>query len=714
MIKSPPIPDLFSPGRHGLLLSGLLLLAVLWASPSLAAATSPLATSHSPYLRHHAGDPVHWLPWEEATLALARQQDKPIFLSIGYSACHWCRVMGEETFQDAAVAQELNSHFIPILVDREERPDLDSFYLQVALRMTGRSGWPQNLFLTPDLLPLFAGNYYPPTPREGLPGLQDILVGLGRAWRENRPQLLAQESEIRTQLLAIGQPTPVVAADASSQDPRERAAEFLLKRSDARQGGFEESPKFPHPVALSLMLREGVRQGNSPLLTAVYTTLDRMAMGGIRDQLGGLFHRYAVDRFWRTPHYEIMLADNVLLARVYLEACQISHESRYGWMARTLLDALLERFLLADGGLATALGADSPNQAGHWEEGAYYRWSPAAVKDLLPAAERARWEAAVGVGNDDGQAGALWLRGEPQQMETLHRQLADLLGRVTVARQQRPPPARDDKVITGWNGLAVSSFALAARVLDEPRYLAVAQGLLAPLMAQFNQTGGLSHFRLGSHWVGEPVLDDYAFLLQALMDMYETDFQPKHLEAGWAVAQAMLARFQQPGSLLMHLTPVATESPIPPQTLVLDQQGIPAGNAVAWSGLARLNVWRLDGKLGEALAAVSHQLAAITAESPHQAGELLRLLDYAPATAREVILVGDREDPMVVRWLHWLRQRMGIGESVAVVAPTAAWSDWPQLANRLQQQGKPTAYICQGRICLEPVTDWDGFKQRFE
>lgn len=715
-MQSPPHrPEKATTGRFCRLFLCSLIVVLFLVDGGHARGENRLATSSSPYLRHHGNDPIQWHPWDERSLTLARQQDKLIFLSIGYFACHWCRVMGEESFKNAAVAEQLNTHFVPILVDREERPDLDAYYLRVAKAMTGRSGWPQILFLTPDGLPLFAGNYYPPVPQDGLPGLLDILVGLGRAWRENRAELLSQESDIRAQLQALSQPVFSAEGVNPEADLRKTATQFLLERVDERQGGFQELPKFPHPTLLSLMLREGVRQKSPKLLASVYTALDRMAAGGLRDPLGGLFHRYAVDRFWHTPHYEILLADNALLAHLYLEAYQVSRESRYAWVARGILDGLLSQFLLADGGLATALAADSEGSRGTLEEGAYYVWTPAEVEKRLGAADAEKWGAFFVAGDGFGKPGALHMQADPQQLEQVHQRLATELQRLAQARQARPKPPRDDKVVTAWNSLAVSSFALAARVLDAPHYLAAAQAVLAPLLTALHQKGEVGRYRLGEVWVGEPFLDDYAFLLQALLDMYETDFCLASLQDAWRVAQIVLTRYRRAGSVLLSLTPLSEhDGSLPVQTLVLDQHGIPSGHGVAWRALARLNIWRGDAALTQDLAEVARRLPEMTGESAHQAGALLQVLAYAPSTAREVILVGERGDPMVVAWLRRIRQRLGVGESVAVVSPDQPLPDWLYLGGRGQREGKPTAYVCRAQVCLEPVTDLAGFIRRLD
>ena len=693
----------------------LLLLTVCFCLPGRGMADNRLAEARSPYLRHHAGDPIQWQPWGEEALALARRLDRPIFLSIGYLACHWCGVMGQETFQDAEVARELNDHFIPILVDREERPDLDAYYLKVAEGMNeGRSGWPQTLFLTPDLLPLFAGNYYPPVPREGLPGFRAILSGLRQAWTEQRAALLAQEPQIRAQLRAM-LPQAAASPDAEGEtDLREEASRFLLERVDASQGGFQERPKFFHPAALSLLLREGVRRHAAELLAPVYATLDRMAAGGVRDQLGGLFHRYAVDRFWHTPHYEILLADNALLARLYLEGYQVSHDARYAQVAREILDGLLDRLLLPDGGMASSLAADSRDRAGVLREGAYYTWTLDEVKAVLGPVPTRKWSRFLALG-DGEEGGALHLRGDPKHLLTVQHRLAPAMRRLAEARRQRPPPARDDQAITAWNGLAVSALTLAARVLEEPRYQQAALAMVEPILAHFRQTGRLSHIRWEGEWSGGAFLDDYACLVQALLDLYETDFRLIHLDAAWQVAQTLLARFGSDGEegILLSMTPTGESGPLPVQRLVWDQQGIPSGNAVAWSGLARLNRWRADPVWRERLAQVVRQLPAVTGQSPHQAGDLLRILDDAPLVARDVIIVGDRADPMVVAMLRMVRHRLGVGvgEGVAVVDSEAECPDWPTLGGRAAVNGQPTAYVCQGGVCLKPVTDGAGLQK---
>lgn len=677
---------------------------------TLAAQADRLAGQSSPYLRHHANDPIPWYPWGREALERAVQEDKPIFLSIGYSACHWCAVMARETFANPEVGAELGDHFVAILVDREERPDLDGYWLQVAESMTGKAGWPQNLLLTPDLLPLFAGNYFPPHAQAGQSGLLDILQGLAKVWQSDRGRLLAKKDEIRHQINELlVQPSSTSTKQDSPDGLIERAQTYWLARADHEHGGFMEEPKFPHASVLSLLLREGVRHNRGDTIQQVKNTLDRMAAGALRDPLSGLFFRYSVDRAWGTPHYEIMLADNVLLARVYLEGYLATHEARYAWVARGILDALMERFLLAGGGMATSLAAESPDQEGRLVEGFYYRWTPGSLGRLLPDADDFLQK--FGLGNHK-EGGALRLLAAPETIQEVYGHYQRALQRLAHRQRHRLPPNRDDKVITAWNSLAAGVFSQAARVLDEPRYQQTAQNLVSPIVEQFRREGRIVHIRVADTWGTEEFLDDYAFLTLALVTLYETDFQHSVLQTAWDVSQTMLTRFHdRPDGLLLRLTPQSDNSGLPGQVGITDRQGLPSGNAAAWTALARLNLWRQDPGLTSRLARLFAHLPEVLGDEAHEAGELLGMFAFRPEVASEIVIAGSRGDEQVRSLLSTIRSRWVVGEMVAwVMDPDhseaeAQLAAWGGLANRKRIDEKTTLYRCLQGVCLPPVTD---------
>lgn len=672
-------------------------------------AANRLAQSVSPYLLQHAEDPVDWQPWDKEALARAQREDKLIFLSIGYSSCHWCHKMGRDTFADPRIAKHLNAHYVTILVDREERPDLDSYYLQVAEAMNGESGWPLNVILTPTLLPLFASSYLPPRPRLGLTGLQDVLEGIHTAWVDTRDDLLRDESLIRRQLQALTRYLPVQASTVPPVDPRDRAVHVWRKKLDARYGGFGTSSKFLHPEVLSLFLRQSLRTGDADLSASVFFTLDRMAAGGVRDQLGGAFHRYAADRFWQVPHFEIMLYDNALMARVYLEAYQHAQSPRYAFVARQILDDLLDRFWLPGGGFASALDADSRHTSGESLEGGFYTWQPEEILSLLGPEEGARLQAAFldPARGTVGGRGILRLQTPPESLRAQHHTLQPLLQRLAAKRATRPPPHRDDKMITAWNALAVSALAQGARVFGEARYLQAAREGMHVLLTRPWHAGELRHIWHKGQ-VGEGVfLEDHAFLIQSLLDLYETDFDPAHLEKARTLAEDLFTRFQPHAGAPFQWVPLARgETPVP-QVPLANQQGIPSGNAIALTSLARLGLFMWDETFQNKVATILQGLHGFLVSEGHTAPELLRALDYQEKSAREVILVGPRDAVAIRHFMREVHQRF-LPETITAWVDPAHPPDperWPALANRPLANGQPAAYVCIHAVCKQPVTD---------
>ena len=720
------------------LLFVLMVLIVFYLlKPSAVVAANRLVNASSPYLLQHVDDLVDWQPWSAEALQQAQRQDKLIFLSIGYSSCHWCHKMGRDSFSDPQVASFLNAHYVSILVDREERPDLDSYYMQVAEAMNGEGGWPLNVVLTPKQLPLFASSYLPPRRRFGLTGLQTVLEGIHNAWTQDRATLLRDETVIWSQLQALLTGTNTDAnTDASMAvdkaadgvDPRDIAVRYWMAQRDSLYGGFGTAAKFLHPEVLSMLLRRSVQTGDATLADAVYFSLDRMAAGGVRDQLGGAFHRYSADRFWQVPHFEIMLYDNALMARVYMEAYQLSARSRYAFVARQILDDMLDRFWLPDGGFAAALDADSRDAEGQSHEGFFYLWTPAEIISLV-GEEGSRSLLATFLdplrGSVDGRA-ILRLQANPEQLLEQHRKLAPLLLKLAQARRERSMPHRDEKVITSWNSLAVSALAQAARVFADRRYLNAAQAGITDLLTRPWQAGKLRHSRHGSR-VGEALfLDDYAFLLQSLLDLYETTFDLVYLERARQLATDMFACFQADvgradvgradvgqadvgqadvGQAL-QLLPLGHAAEIANQVQLVNQHGIPSGNAVALSSLARLSLFMWDEAFQDKVATVLRGLRGFLLADGYLAPELLRALDFQAEFAREVIIVGPAGADATHRLVHEVHKRFLPGTIIARVDP-ANQPDaqrWPMLANRPMLANKPTAYVCVKALCKQPLT----------
>ncbi len=668
-----------------------LLLTVALVLPwSLAWGGNRLATTASPYLQQHAGDAIAWQPWDAEAFTLARDQDKPILLVIGYASCHWCRKMAEETWSDAEVVERLNQDFIAILVDREERPDLDRHYLEVAQSMTGHSGWPQLLFLKPDLTPLFAGNYFPPVAAAGGSGMRTILRDFAREWQQHRERLLSQEQTIREQEATLWQiPEP----SKTKGDPRLRAGDRLLKSLQEEERD-TRGARFFRALDLSLLLREGVRRSEREMLTTVAERLDAMAAGGVRDLLGGMFHRYSADRGWQIPHYEIMLVDNALLARVYLESFQALGEPRYRQLARGILDGTLAMLREKEGGVFYAgLAADSPDEKGVSHEGRYYHWTPAEVVAILGEGGAAHLGERLRV--DGGPLRAM----VPGQVFMLQgdRDLQQL----AQARSQRPPPSRDRQAITAHNALLASSLALGARILERDVYARAARDVMTILWEAFQKQGFLPHQWADGQWRHQGFLDDYAASVQAWLDLYEVDFDPVHLQRAQVIAEAMRSRFGQPGSPWLAYSTTAAINPLS----IEDRDGFPSANGVAWIAWLRLGRWREEDR--------QEPLRQALPDPVERMPEVMRALDFADDQAVTVVVVGDADDPQTQRLLQTFNHMLLPGGMLARLDPTSSTTagDWPALQPRSRLDGQSTAYVCVARRCLLPVTQPEALRK---
>jgi uncharacterized protein YyaL (SSP411 family) len=551
-----------------------------------------LAGETSPYLLQHADNPVAWHPWGEQALTLARTQNKPILLSIGYSACHWCHVMAHESFEDAEVAAVMNALFVNIKVDREERPDLDQIYQTAHQMLTGRAGgWPLTMFLNPaDHMPFFGGTYFPKTPRHGLPAFPEVCRGVARLYQQ-RSADIAQQSGALRDMLASTVPRPAgdtgqTGLDGLDSAPIRSGRDFMLRGFDARYGGFGGAPKFPHAGELAFLLRRAGRgdgQGDDAARDAALTTLIRMAEGGIRDQLGGGFCRYSVDERWEIPHFEKMLYDNGPLLGLYADAWQLSGDARFAEAAESLVDWLRREMLLPGGAFASSLDADSEG-----EEGRYYVWDRGEVQALLTEEEWAVAARHWGLDSPPNFEHAHWhLRVAaplpPAQAAILASARAKLLAR----RETRVRPGLDDKVLTGWNALMIEGLAHAARVFDRPDWLALARGALDFLRTTLWRDGRLLATARRGRAHLDAYLDDYAFLLLALTELLQADFRADDLAFARTLAETLLARFEDKAEGGFHFTADDHETLIH-RPKPMHDNSMPSGNAAAILGLLRL------------------------------------------------------------------------------------------------------------------------------
>ncbi|GAB0058571.1 hypothetical protein SIID45300_02922 [Candidatus Magnetaquicoccaceae bacterium FCR-1] len=652
----------------------------------------------SPYLLQHAHNPVDWYPWGDEALHKARQEGKLILISIGYAACHWCHVMERESFTDHEVASLLAADYVCIKVDREERPDLDAHFMEILTTMTGSGGWPLHVIATPELLPLHGGTYFPPEPGWGRPSFKQLITLIATQWRERRQALLKDARELRDWLQSRlpGLPKPGGGGWnlRPGTDPALAAMLFWTERLDPEWGGFGEQPKFPQPTILSHFLRQGARGADQALIQPVLDTLDRMAAGGIRDQLGGAFHRYATDRAWQVPHFEIMLYDNALLARIYLEAWQLTGQVRHARVARAILDDLLNRFRLPDGTFISSLDADSAG-----EEGLYYTWTQDEVIALLGKARGTAFierflpdtpEAVVDgrvVVNFLGEPHALWesLDGRAGELAALARE-----------RAMRPEPARDDKVLVSWNALMVSALAKVGAALEVPAYLEAARLALGVMLNR----EPLHHSWRGDRVASGVFLDDYAFLIQALLDGYEAWFDPLLLRRAETLAMEMLRRFQPVSGAPLQLTPIDMASGIPSRVEWHDGV-IPSGLSVAMNVLHRLAARDPGGELARETRCIWTGLEGCWRQGAPMVTEMLWSLEFSGQALCEVVISGQGEQELAL--LREIRRRLMPGLVLS-----------RQVGEGEGERGVLSVRVCRNGACHPSVATVEGLRGLLE
>ena len=656
-----------------------------------------LANETSPYLLQHANNPVDWSPWGADALARAKLLDRPIFLSIGYAACHWCHVMERESFEDETTARFLNDRFIPIKVDREERPDLDQIYMGAVQAMTRGGGWPMSVFLTPSGRPFYGGTYFPDEPRHGLPSFRQVLEGVDRAWREDRGEVeragvrlvdaLVQQRSLPSGSVA---PPPASLLDA--------AVARLEEQFDARNGGWGRAPKFPQPMAIEFLLRRWAATGDVRPLAMARRSLDAMADGGIHDQLGGGFHRYATDAVWLVPHFEQMLYDNAQLARVYVHARLATGDERYAQVARATLDYMIRELALPDGALAASQDADTDGV-----EGGTFTWTAAEIREVL-GDDAPLFIAAYGVTDDGNWEGVNILsRVQPRGDDAAEKRLADARRRLLERRATRPQPARDDKALASWNGLAIAALAEGALLPDGEAYLDAAARAGDAILAGLRRSDG----RLGRSWkdgrvTGQGVLEDYANLADGLLTLYEATFDERWFVTARELGDVIVGHFEDPSGGFFD-TADDHESLITRPKDVQDN-AVPSGGSAATLVLLRLAALTGEGRyrsIGErALAAVG----GIAAQYPTGFANWLSAIDFSLADVVELAIVGDPQEVSTEKLLSTIREGFRPNKVTAIAADPAA-SAVPLLAGRFALDDRPTAFVCRNFACRQPVTD---------
>ena len=665
-----------------------------------------LAHETSPYLLQHADNPVAWLPWGETAFERARREDKPIFLSIGYAACHWCHVMAHESFEDVDTAALLNEHFVPVKVDREERPDVDSLYMDAVVSMTGRGGWPASVFLTPDGKPFFAGTYFPPSPRHGLPAFREVLRGVARAWREDRAQLLDSAGRVAEQLAVASAALPP-GGDLRSES-LDAAAEGLWRGFDAVNGGWGAAPKFPAALAIEFLLRRSVRSRDVLARDLALQALEAMAAGGIHDQLAGGFHRYTVDAGWTVPHFEKMLYDNALLARVYLLGWLATGRARLRQVAEATLDFMLAELATPEGGLASSLDADSEG-----EEGRYYVWTEEEFRAALadPALEElalAVWGVTAG-GNFEGR-NVLTQAMDEQAIEARfagkfpdwRAALQEARRRLVAARGRRERPARDDKVLTAWNGLALMSLAEAARALPDPRYLAAAQRLAAFLLEKPRLNGHLARSWRNGQARQRAYLEDHAALGLGCLALYQTDFNLRWFDAAREQAEAILGSFSDPEGGFFDTG--SDHEPLFARPRTIQDSPVPSGSALAVLLLLHLSALTGDARFEQAALPPLGAMQEVAVRHPSAFAAWLCALDWAIGPVLQLALVGEPAEPSFAALARPAQSRYAPRLVVAGGPPGTAGQP-ALLRDRAMIEGRPTAYLCQAFTCQLPVTE---------
>lgn len=693
--------------------------------------TNRLSKETSPYLLQHAHNPVDWYPWGEEALAKAQQEDKPILLSVGYSACHWCHVMAHESFENAEIAAIMNEHFISIKVDREERPDIDGIYMQAVQALTHQGGWPMSVFLMPDGRPFYGGTYFPPHDRaygqQTMPGFERILLTMADLYTNQRAEIEEQATSLAA-YLRQNSSAPLRSLKTAPEfeniplDLLNSAGHELADDFDPLHGGFGSAPKFPNTMSLEFLLRLHLhrQQGALPEIAdstteieIIETTLKRMAHGGIYDQLGGGFHRYSVDAEWLAPHFEKMLYDNALLSRLYLHAYLVTGERSYLRIVTQTLDYIIREMTSPEGGFYSTQDADSEG-----EEGKFFLWTPAEIERVLPPQDARLLMLYYGVsqqGNFEGknilnvtrkaevvarEAGV----SEQQLIATIQQGRAKLFAE----REKRIKPARDEKILTSWNGLMLRSFAEAARYLHNPTYLVVARHNAEFLLQDLYRNGRL----LRTYKAGEAhlngYLEDYTFLADGLLALYEADLDTRWFRQARQLMDEAIKLFADDENGGFFDTGNDHEALISRPKDLMDN-ATPAGNSIASEVLLRLAAWTGDEQYRERADNYLRSLTDVMIKHPQAFGHLLGTLDFTLARPREIAVAGDPGQTETQKLLAIVNAHYLPNSVLACASPEdiSAAQAIPLLAKRPLKDGQPCVYVCRNFTCLAPVNTED-------
>ena len=673
-----------------------------------------LAQTTSPYLLQHAHNPVDWYPWGQEALTKASAENKPIFLSIGYAACHWCHVMAHESFEDEETAAFMNEHFINIKVDREERPDIDSIYMQATIAMTGSGGWPMSVFLAPDLKPFYTGTYFPPVRRYNMPAFKDVLSGLANAWGNDRSEVEKVGEQIIDHLQKQSKNEK---SDLLSLDNLETIADAITSSYDWAYGGWGDAPKFPQAMVLDFLLQHRTFNKNDPensekILKLINHCLEAMARGGMYDLVGGGFSRYSTDKFWRVPHFEKMLYDNALLARTYLHAWQVTRDPAFKRIVEETLLFTSREMTHEQGGFYSSLDADSEG-----EEGKFYVWSLDEIREVLKG-DSDFFEAAYGVtlkGNWDGKTvfhralddASLAARFK-LNLETVPVKLKESHSRLYAARSLRIRPGTDDKILTAWNGLMLAAFAESSRVLDNKEYYRMATRSANFILSSLRPKGQLLRSWRNGTTTAEVFLEDYAALILGLLELYQTDFDTKWFTTARDLTDEMIEKFGDPIGGFFDTPHDGEVLLIRPKDIT--DNAIPSGNALACEALLKLTAFTDDGKYRDLAEQALAIMGASALRYPLGFARWLSSAENAQKNTKQVAIFGDAGEENHERMLKLIREEYRPGLVVAASPHPPPKAAPALLKERTLLDGLATAYVCEGFVCKQPTTDLEILK----
>ncbi|MFJ6116591.1 thioredoxin domain-containing protein [Streptomyces sp. NPDC092129] len=662
-----------------------------------------LAHETSPYLLQHADNPVDWWPWSEEAFEEARRRDVPVLLSVGYSSCHWCHVMAHESFEDGATAAYLNEHFVSVKVDREERPDVDAVYMEAVQAATGQGGWPMTVFLTPEAAPFYFGTYFPPSPRHGMPGFRQVLEGVRQAWADRREEVAEVAGKIVRDL--AGRELQYGDTQTPGEDELAQALLGLTREYDPQRGGFGGAPKFPPSMVLEFLLRHHARTGSEGALQMAQDTCERMARGGIYDQLGGGFARYSVDRDWVVPHFEKMLYDNALLCRVYAHLWRATGSRLARRVALETADFMVRELRTKEGGFASALDADSDDGSGRHVEGAAYVWTPAQLEEVLgpeDAELAARYFGVTDEGTFEHGSSVLQL---PQQEGVVDAErIGSIRSRLLVSRAERPAPGRDDKVVAAWNGLAVAALAETGAYFDRSDLVEAAIGAADLLVRlHMDERARLARTsrddRVGAH---TGVLEDYADVAEGFLALASVTGEGVWLEFAGFLLDHVLVRFTDDSGALYDTAADAEKLIRRPQDPT--DNATPSGWTAAAGALLSYAAQTGSEPHRTAAERALGVVKALGPRVPRFVGWGLAVAEAFLDGPREVAVVGPALDDPATRALH-RTALLGTAPGAVVAVGTAGSGELPLLADRIPVDDEPTAYVCRNFTCDAPTTD---------